>query len=63
MISIRILNGAITAEKAGFAFTALADLIIEKAFAVVQEEFLPLHGSIKGGRMAYWEWVNLEVVN
>ncbi|ATP12089.1 glutamate-ammonia-ligase adenylyltransferase [Bartonella henselae] len=51
LIGIRILNGAITGKKAGFAFTALADLIIAKTFATVQEEFSRLHGNIKGGRV------------
>ncbi|WP_375664721.1 bifunctional [glutamine synthetase] adenylyltransferase/[glutamine synthetase]-adenylyl-L-tyrosine phosphorylase [Bartonella sp. CL162QHHD] len=51
LIGIRILNGAITGERAGFAFTALADLMITKTFATVQEEFSRLHGRIKGGRV------------
>ncbi|KEC55414.1 glutamate-ammonia-ligase adenylyltransferase [Bartonella koehlerae C-29] len=33
LIGIRILNGVITGEKAGFAFTALADLMIAKTFS------------------------------
>ncbi len=51
LIGIRILNGTITGERAGFAFTALADLMITKTFATVQEEFSRLHGRIKGGRV------------
>ncbi|GAA5103642.1 bifunctional [glutamine synthetase] adenylyltransferase/[glutamine synthetase]-adenylyl-L-tyrosine phosphorylase [Bartonella jaculi] len=51
LIGIRILNGAITGNRAGFAFTALADLIIVKTFTAVQEDFSRLHGSIKGGRV------------
>ncbi|EJF81565.1 Glutamate-ammonia-ligase adenylyltransferase [Candidatus Bartonella washoeensis] len=51
LIGIRILNGAITGNRAGFAFTALADLMIAKTFSVVQKEFSSLHGSIKGGRV------------
>ncbi|WP_317992994.1 bifunctional [glutamine synthetase] adenylyltransferase/[glutamine synthetase]-adenylyl-L-tyrosine phosphorylase [Bartonella gliris] len=51
LIGLRILNGAITGNRAGFAFTALADLMIAKTFAAVQEEFSRLHGSIKGGRV------------
>ncbi|CAF25899.1 bifunctional [glutamine synthetase] adenylyltransferase/[glutamine synthetase]-adenylyl-L-tyrosine phosphorylase [Bartonella quintana] len=51
LIGIRILNGAITGEKAGFAFTALADLMIAKTLAAVQEEFSRIHGNIKGGRV------------
>ncbi|WP_208435178.1 bifunctional [glutamine synthetase] adenylyltransferase/[glutamine synthetase]-adenylyl-L-tyrosine phosphorylase [Bartonella phoceensis] len=51
LIGIRILNGAITGERAGFAFTALADLMIAKTFAVVKKEFSRLHGSIKGGHV------------
>ncbi|WP_208441455.1 bifunctional [glutamine synthetase] adenylyltransferase/[glutamine synthetase]-adenylyl-L-tyrosine phosphorylase [Bartonella raoultii] len=51
LIGIRILNGAITGKRAGFAFTALADLMIAKTFSAVQEEFSRLHGHIKGGRV------------
>ncbi|EJF85733.1 bifunctional [glutamine synthetase] adenylyltransferase/[glutamine synthetase]-adenylyl-L-tyrosine phosphorylase [Candidatus Bartonella washoeensis] len=51
LIGIRILNGAITGNRAGFAFTALADLMIAKTFSAVQKEFSSLHGSIKGGRV------------
>ncbi|WP_455478562.1 bifunctional [glutamine synthetase] adenylyltransferase/[glutamine synthetase]-adenylyl-L-tyrosine phosphorylase [Bartonella sp. B10] len=51
LIGIRILNGAIRGDKAGFAFTALADLMIAKTFTAVQEEFSRLHGCIKGGRV------------
>ncbi|EJF98702.1 glutamate-ammonia-ligase adenylyltransferase [Bartonella vinsonii subsp. arupensis Pm136co] len=51
LIGIRILNGAITGERAGFAFTALADLMIAKTFSAVQKEFCRLHGNIKGGRV------------
>ncbi|WP_019223725.1 bifunctional [glutamine synthetase] adenylyltransferase/[glutamine synthetase]-adenylyl-L-tyrosine phosphorylase [Bartonella rattaustraliani] len=51
LIGIRILNGAITGERAGFAFTALADLMIAKTFAAVQKDFSRLHGNIKGGRV------------
>ncbi|EJF77640.1 glutamate-ammonia-ligase adenylyltransferase [Bartonella sp. DB5-6] len=51
LIGIRILNGTITGERAGFAFTALADLMIAKTFSVVQKEFSRLHGNVKGGRI------------
>ncbi|MCZ2203842.1 bifunctional [glutamine synthetase] adenylyltransferase/[glutamine synthetase]-adenylyl-L-tyrosine phosphorylase [Bartonella sp. A05] len=51
LIGIRLLNGAITGDKAGFALTALADLMIAKTFAAVQKEFSQLHGHIKGGRI------------
>ncbi|WP_156850463.1 bifunctional [glutamine synthetase] adenylyltransferase/[glutamine synthetase]-adenylyl-L-tyrosine phosphorylase [Bartonella refiksaydamii] len=51
LIGIRILNGAITGERAGFAFTALADLMIAKTFSVVKKEFSRLHGNVKGGRV------------
>ncbi|WP_455482304.1 bifunctional [glutamine synthetase] adenylyltransferase/[glutamine synthetase]-adenylyl-L-tyrosine phosphorylase [Bartonella sp. B35(2025)] len=51
LIGIQILNGAIKGDKAGLAFTALADLMIAKVLAVVKEEFSRLHGCIKGGRI------------
>lgn len=51
LIGIRILNGAITGERAGFAFTALADLMVAKTFSAVRKEFSRLHGNVKGGRV------------
>ncbi|WP_208431383.1 bifunctional [glutamine synthetase] adenylyltransferase/[glutamine synthetase]-adenylyl-L-tyrosine phosphorylase [Bartonella doshiae] len=51
LIGIRVLNGAITGKRAGFALTALADLMIAKTFVAVQEEFSRLHGKIKGGHV------------
>ncbi|KEC54191.1 bifunctional [glutamine synthetase] adenylyltransferase/[glutamine synthetase]-adenylyl-L-tyrosine phosphorylase [Bartonella rochalimae] len=51
LIGIRLLNGTINGDRAGFAFTALADLMIAKTLTAVQEEFFRHHGHIKGGRI------------
>ncbi|MCZ2328511.1 bifunctional [glutamine synthetase] adenylyltransferase/[glutamine synthetase]-adenylyl-L-tyrosine phosphorylase [Bartonella sp. F02] len=51
LIGLRLLSGAITGDRAGFALTALADLMIAKTFAVVEKEFSHSHGQIKGGRI------------
>lgn len=51
LIGIRLLNGAIEGERAARAFTDLADLMISKALAAVEEEFGRVHGFVKGGRI------------
>ncbi|WP_078719505.1 MULTISPECIES: bifunctional [glutamine synthetase] adenylyltransferase/[glutamine synthetase]-adenylyl-L-tyrosine phosphorylase [unclassified Bartonella] len=51
LIGIRLLNGTIKGDRAGFAFTALADLMIAKTLTAVQEEFFRHYGHIKGGRI------------
>jgi len=52
LIGIRLLTGSIDAERAGKAFSDLADLTIGAAFDAVQEEFALTHGRVKGGRAA-----------
>lgn len=51
LIGIRLLNGSIEGERAGRAFTDLADLMISKTLAAVEEEFGRVHGFIRGGRV------------
>lgn len=52
LIGIRLLTGTIDAERAGKAFSDLADLTIGAALDAVQEEFARVHGRIAGGRAA-----------
>ncbi len=51
LIGVRLLTGAITGERAGRAFTAVADLVIESALDAVLREIEAAHGSIAGGRV------------
>lgn len=52
LIGIRLLTGAIGAEKAGRAFSDLADLTLRETFDAVQKEFARTHGIVPGGRAA-----------
>jgi glutamate-ammonia-ligase adenylyltransferase len=52
LIGIRLLAGSIDGERAGRAFSHLADLTISAALAAVQEEFVRAHGRVAGGRVA-----------
>jgi glutamate-ammonia-ligase adenylyltransferase len=47
-----LLTGAITGERAGEAFTDLADLIIGAALKAVEDEMAETHGRVPGGRVA-----------
>lgn len=51
LIGIRLLTGAIDGERAGCAFTDLADLMIAKALSAVEEEFAKRHGYVAGGKI------------
>ncbi|RCL00193.1 MAG: glutamate-ammonia-ligase adenylyltransferase [Candidatus Tokpelaia sp. JSC189] len=51
LIGIRLLTGVIDGERAGQAFTDLADLMIATCLHVVEEQFSRLHGRVKGGRI------------
>ena len=51
LIGIRLLTGAIEGERAARAFTDLAELMIMKALAAVEQEFSRQHGFVKGGRV------------
>lgn len=50
LIGVRLLTGAIDADRAGTAFSDLADLTIGAAFEAVIKEFALHHGRVKGGR-------------
>jgi glutamate-ammonia-ligase adenylyltransferase len=52
LIGVRLLAGAIDAERAGKAFSDLADLTIGAALDAVQVEFARWHGRVSGGRVA-----------
>ncbi|MCF3642580.1 bifunctional [glutamine synthetase] adenylyltransferase/[glutamine synthetase]-adenylyl-L-tyrosine phosphorylase, partial [Rhizobium sp. TRM95111] len=52
LIGIRLLTGAIPAERAARAFTHLADLIVEAALTAVRREIETAHGVFPGGRLA-----------
>ncbi|RUM97317.1 bifunctional [glutamine synthetase] adenylyltransferase/[glutamine synthetase]-adenylyl-L-tyrosine phosphorylase [Pseudaminobacter arsenicus] len=52
LIGVRLLAGSIDAERAGRAFSDLADLTIGAALEAVLEEFAVRHGKIAGGRVA-----------
>ncbi|UXN04533.1 bifunctional [glutamine synthetase] adenylyltransferase/[glutamine synthetase]-adenylyl-L-tyrosine phosphorylase [Bartonella sp. HY406] len=49
LIGIRLLTGAIDGERAGRAFTDLADLMLTKALEAVRKEFSQKHGDVLGG--------------
>src|SRR5690606_23498392 len=52
LIGVRLLTGAIDAERAGKAFSDLADLTIGAALEAVEAEFRLRHGEVAGGRVA-----------
>ena len=52
LIGIRLLTGVISGSMAARAFTHLADLVIEAAFAAVMTEIRAAHGTYPGGRIA-----------
>ena len=49
LIGVRLLTGAITASRAGEAFTDLADLIIAACLDAVKSEMEEAHGKVPGG--------------
>src|SRR5690606_21697173 len=52
LIGIRLLAGSIDGQRAGRAFSDLADLTIGAALAAVKTEFERIHGRVAGGRVA-----------
>ncbi|MCO5156933.1 MAG: bifunctional [glutamine synthetase] adenylyltransferase/[glutamine synthetase]-adenylyl-L-tyrosine phosphorylase [Aquamicrobium sp.] len=52
LIGVRLLTGAIDAERAGKAFSDLADLTIAAALDAVKAEFALRHGKVAGGEVA-----------
>ncbi len=52
LIGVRVLTGTISAERAGGAYAALADIIISAMFARVTAEMERAHGKVPGGAAA-----------
>lgn len=52
LIGIRLLTSAIDGVRAGRAFSDLAELMIGKAFEVVETELQRRHGRVKGAKVA-----------
>jgi len=52
LIGTRILSGTVSAEQAGEAFARLADMLVRSLHRAVEEEFVRLHGRIKGQEVA-----------
>lgn len=52
LIGIRLLAGSIDGQRAGRAFSDLADLAVGSVLQAVQNEFERIHGRIAGGRVA-----------
>jgi glutamate-ammonia-ligase adenylyltransferase len=52
LIGMRVLSGTIGADRAGAAFARLADIIITRLHATVEDELAKAHGRIPGGQAA-----------
>lgn len=52
LISVRLINRTINATQAGYAFTELAEVLLERVLKIVQTEFEIKHGVIAGGKIA-----------
>lgn len=50
LIGMRLLTGSIDADRAGRAFSHLADLAVDAALQAVIDEFAVRHGHVTGGR-------------
>ncbi len=51
LIGVRLLTGAISGERAAWAFTDIADLTMQAALAAVTREMEAAHGRIAGGKV------------
>lgn len=52
LIGVRMLTGALAPVDAGASLSNLADLLLDRTFALVLSEFEKRHGTIKGGEVA-----------
>ncbi len=52
LIGTRVLSGTVSAEQAGEAFARLADLLIRSLNGAVEENFVRLHGRVRGEETA-----------
>ena len=51
LIGVRLLTGAISGERAAWAFTDIADLTMQAALAAVTREMEAVHGRVAGGKV------------
>ncbi|MEX6505600.1 bifunctional [glutamine synthetase] adenylyltransferase/[glutamine synthetase]-adenylyl-L-tyrosine phosphorylase [Jiella sp. M17.18] len=51
LVGARMLTGVVAADEAGPAFTNVADVVLEAAFAAVHAAFAERHGHVAGERM------------
>lgn len=49
LIGVRVLSGTVTAGQAGAAYSALAELLVERLHAAAESELAAAHGRIAGG--------------
>ncbi|MGB8818202.1 MAG: bifunctional [glutamine synthetase] adenylyltransferase/[glutamine synthetase]-adenylyl-L-tyrosine phosphorylase [Rhizobiaceae bacterium] len=52
LIGVRMLTGALAPVAAGTALSNLADLLLDRTFALVKAEFETKHGKVEGGQVA-----------
>jgi glutamate-ammonia-ligase adenylyltransferase len=52
LIGTRVLSGTVAAEQAGEAFARLADLLIRALYGAIEENFVRLHGCVRGQETA-----------
>jgi glutamate-ammonia-ligase adenylyltransferase len=52
LISLRVASGTVPADQAGFAFTRVADVLVEALFERAEAELQRVHGRVKGGAAA-----------
>jgi [glutamine synthetase] adenylyltransferase / [glutamine synthetase]-adenylyl-L-tyrosine phosphorylase len=51
-IGVRILTETVTAEEAGFAFSNLADVMVDRLLAATRRDMVARHGTVAGERIA-----------
>jgi glutamate-ammonia-ligase adenylyltransferase len=51
LIGVRVLAGTANVRKAAYAYSDLADLLVARVFARVQQQFEEAHGKMRGGRV------------
>ena len=52
LVGARILSGSLTAEQAGEVFASLADVLVREVHKIVEDDFVKMHGRIRGQRTA-----------
>jgi glutamate-ammonia-ligase adenylyltransferase len=51
-VGVRILSETLSAEEAGLGFSTVADVVLTRLLAAVENEMAAKHGALKGGRCA-----------